>query len=497
MKSLKTPINLTSSNTNNSYALLQKAASVGLWEVYIESNTVQWSDTTKRIHEVPNDYNPTVGEAIKFYKEGFHREKISEDFANCIEKGEEFDCEYLIVTQSGKEKWVRSIGVPVFENGECIKVYGVFQDIDKQKTSEVLIQQSEEKFKQTFENAPNGVALVSLDGKWIQANSQTSAILGYSNEELLSKTFLEITHPDDLANDLNHVNRLLTGVEDTYQIEKRYIHKSGRIVWCILSVSLVRTEYETPSYFISQITNINSLKKANKKIQSLLKETEYKNDKLLNFKHIVSHNLRSHTSNLDMLLNFLEQDFPKVKKNEVFSLVKQAFSNLQETIVNLSDISGFENCQEVDYFEKDLVAEVHRSITSVGALYAEVGASIKLLTNEAFVVSIIPEYLRSSFLNILTNAVKYRDVDRNLEVLINFKTEKNYTVVSFTDNGLGIDLDLHGNKIFGMYKTFHRHLDSRGLGLFIVKNQIEAMGGKITVESEVGVGSTFNIYLKR
>ncbi|TVZ52486.1 PAS domain-containing sensor histidine kinase [Dokdonia sp. Hel_I_53] len=497
MKSFKIPKKLSLSRREKSYKLLQKAASVGLWEVFIESNTVKWSDTTKRIHEVCLDYDPSIEEAINFYKEGFHRDKISRDFNNSIETGEEFDEEYIIVTKSGKEKWVRSVGVPVFNNGKCVKVYGVFQDIDQQKKAEALIYQSEEKFQQTFESAPNGVALVSLDGKWIKANKQLSTILGYTEEELLTRTFQELTYPDDLAKDLKNVNRLLAGVDDNYQIEKRYIHKSGDIIWCILSVSLVRTKHKTPSYFISQITNISSLKNANKKIELLLEETESKNNKLLNFKHIVSHNLRSHTSNLDMLLGFLENDVPQVKDVEVFSLLKEAFKNLQETIVNLSDISGFENCRKEDYIEVDLCKEIERSIVSIKALLDEVNCNISFSKEDAIKVTVIPEYLRSSFLNILTNAVKYRKQTEVLNITIKIDISEDYTIVSFKDNGLGINLDLHGSKIFGMYKTFHRHPDSRGLGLFIVKNQIEAMGGKVLVESEEGIGTTFKIYLKK
>ena len=99
-------------------------------------------------------------------------------------------------------------------------------------------------------------------------------------------------------------------------------------------------------------------------------------------------------------------------------------------------------------------------------------------------------------LNFLTNGIKYRATER--ESYIKIKSEKlnHYIVLLIEDNGLGIDLKRHGNKLFGMYKTFHGNPDSRGIGLFITKNQVEALGGRIDVDSTVGIGTTFKIFFK-
>ena len=110
----------------------------------------------------------------------------------------------------------------------------------------------------------------------------------------------------------------------------------------------------------------------------------------------------------------------------------------------------------------------------------------------------IPAYLDSILLNFITNGIKYRSLER--ESFIKLYTQSNLasgeTILNIEDNGLGIDLKRHKHKIFGMYNTFHKHEDARGIGLFITKNQIEAIGGKIEVESEVNKGTLFKIYLK-
>jgi signal transduction histidine kinase len=97
-------------------------------------------------------------------------------------------------------------------------------------------------------------------------------------------------------------------------------------------------------------------------------------------------------------------------------------------------------------------------------------------------------------MNFFTNVIKYRSPDRPPVIKLRVSSEEHYTVLSIEDNGLGIDLERHRDKLFGMYKTFHENQDARGIGLYIVKNQIEAMNGKITVQSKVGVGTVFKIY---
>ena len=110
-------------------------------------------------------------------------------------------------------------------------------------------------------------------------------------------------------------------------------------------------------------------------------------------------------------------------------------------------------------------------------------------------VTAIPAYLDSILLNLFTNAIKYKSPERKAILDIGYEINENYTIITFRDNGLGLNLKKNGHKIFGMYKTFHGNEDAKGIGLFITKNQLEAMDGKIEVESKVGSGSIFKVYL--
>ena len=133
-----------------------------------------------------------------------------------------------------------------------------------------LSRQSEELFRGSFDDAAIGMALVGIDGRLLRVNRALCEIVGYSEEDLLEKTFQEITHPDDLEADLDYVRRLVAGEIRTYQIEKRYLHAEGHEVWGLLNGSLVHDEEGEPLYFIGQVQDITERKRA----EEALKESE-------------------------------------------------------------------------------------------------------------------------------------------------------------------------------------------------------------------------------
>ena len=127
-------------------------------------------------------------------------------------------------------------------------------------------------FKTAFNQAAIGMALVAPDGRWLRVNRSVCALTGYSEEELLRIRFQDITHPDDLDLDLENVGKLLRGEIPTYQMEKRYFHKNGSVVWVLLSVSLVKNAEQEPLFFISQIQDITARKEGEEKLNAATAE---------------------------------------------------------------------------------------------------------------------------------------------------------------------------------------------------------------------------------
>lgn len=150
---------------------------------------------------------------------------------------------------------------PLRGRGDAIVgAVGLAVDVAVRRRAEEALRQSEERFRLTFERAAVGMAHVAPDGRWLMVNEKLLEIVGYSREELLSLSFQEITHPEDLRSDLRCVERLLAGEIRTYSLEKRYLRKDGRRVWVSLSTTLVRDSAGKPAYFVSMVDEITARK---------------------------------------------------------------------------------------------------------------------------------------------------------------------------------------------------------------------------------------------
>jgi len=224
---------------------------------------------------------------------------------------------------------------------------------------------------------------------------------------------------------------------------------------------------------------------------------ENKNRQLSSFAHIASHNLRAPVSNLMVLKDFYKENTDLKDKAMLFSKVETVIDRLNETLNELIE---------------SLKIQGNKGITNDAVIFDTVFAKtlaildIQILDSKAVVTANFCEaptieypklYMESILLNLLSNSIRYRAPDRIAQ--IHFRTEitNNEIVLIATDNGLGIDLKKYGHKLFGLNNTFHRHPDSKGVGLFMTRTQIEAVGGSVTVESEVDRGTTFKIILKK
>ncbi|MAW94311.1 MULTISPECIES: PAS domain S-box protein [unclassified Leeuwenhoekiella] len=401
--------------------------------------------------------------------------------------------EIIVIKIKDKDRFVRVTGNQLFDEkdrmiGAVVAMHDITEIIKSTKEKNL----SDTTFKSSFENAPIGMALVSPEGDWIQINQQVSEILGYTEEDFRSFSLKDIIYPDDLEIDSVFLNQLLQGKKDNYQIEKRYFHKNGGIVHAILSVSVVRGDQNAPLFLIKQITDITNQRKYETDLHKALELTKNQNERLMNFSHIVSHNLRSHSGNLSMLVNFLKEEL-KGDQAELVEMLGSASAQLTETIEHLTEVTELQRNEDEVLKPVRLKEYLKFTENTLKAIIKENNIRFIDDTDSDILIHAIPAYLESILLNFTTNAIKYRSVDTDSYVKFETQKLKNEIILSISDNGLGIDLNKHGEKLFGMYNTFHEHADSRGIGLFITKNQIEAMGAEVRVASKVGKGTTFEI----
>ncbi|MBU2927559.1 sensor histidine kinase [Winogradskyella psychrotolerans] len=350
--------------------------------------------------------------------------------------------------------------------------------------------------ERTFNNTYNGIAIVNLDGNWLKVNESVCDIFGYTRWELFNMDINNIVHAQDLGVHAEKFENLISGKINKYRVKQRYFHKNGSILWMLISVSLVYFK-EGRAHMIWQFTDITNRKKSEDKFLTMLSVAKEQNERLTSFANIVTHNLRSHAGNLASLTDFLEEDYANLKANENYQLLKQAIGNLQETVSHLTEVAKIREIEDSKMETLNLYDYIEKATYNIIALAQNAEATIYNLIDEEVFIKGIPAYLDSIILNFITNAIKYKSEKRKPIIELSSECQNDFVVLKIKDNGLGIDLEKFGDKLFQMYNTFHCNKDAIGIGLFITKNQIESLGGKVEVESIVDEGTTFKVFFKK
>jgi len=743
--------------------LLEKTnrlAAIGSWEIDVVKGTVFWSDITKEIREVDKDYVPLLEVGISYFKEGIHKEKISQKVQDCIENGTPWDEEMEIVTFKGNHKWVRTIGEGEFLNGKCLKIHGSFQDISERKKVEVALRKSESNLQAIFENTSEGFILADKNGivkafntktaqtiflntdkeikigsnlndfiypsrkesyagvlkkvmagetiqyehsferkngdtKWfsftinpaynktreIEGICVTSANITESkeaeqqlqiseafNKGLISSLSSHITVIDESGtlitvnkawNDFAHENGVLSldsismgsnyfdvckrsmengdsdaaeafaGIQSVFKKEKQYFemeypcHSPEQQRWFMLratnfgidtqrvviahqnitarkqaenslqlsqsnltalientdaSIYSLDTEfryitfnkrlhdalkqiynldikigdnvysfleklypnhanrwrrtysralkgetvkfereftvgelYNCSSFSINPIWennvvvglscfvyDITNQKQEQQQKEKLSADLIQRNRDLEQFTFIVSHNLRAPTANImGFSENLQDETFTPLEQKEFLNGLSTSVAALDTVIKDINTILQVKRevneKKEVIIFSK-LVNDI---MTSISHLMVKHSVCIKIDFSEVDEIYSLKVYMHSIFYNLISNSIKYSRPNELPLIEIRSKKENGKIILIFKDNGLGIDMKTKGDKIFGLYKRFHSHVEGKGMGLFMVKTQVESIGGKISIASELNKGTEFTIVFEK
>ncbi|RED99445.1 sensor histidine kinase [Marinoscillum furvescens] len=355
------------------------------------------------------------------------------------------------------------------------------EDITAQKKAEEQIRLSEEKFRGAFDYASIGMALVGLDGGWIRVNKAICDMVGYTEEELLDLTFQDITHPEDLDKDLSLLQELVAGARDTYQMEKRYFHKDGSVVYIYLAVSKVTDANNEPLFFISQITDISEMKRSQHELQA-------KNSQLEQYAYIASHDLREPLNTVRSFLNIMSDDY-KGKVDEQFdtylAFMQESSHRMSELIQSLLAHSRLSE-PSISLEEIDLNRLVSDVVMDLNHVIEKSGAEVKVLD--------LPHVrgdamqLRMLFQNLITNGIKFQSGDTTPEVIVGVKGDSFFV----KDNGIGISKQ-HYERIFQLFQRLNarERFAGSGVGLSNCRRIVEHHEGELWLKSTPGMGSTF------
>jgi len=440
-------------------------------------------------------------------------ERRKEIFNTALEERTQIQWEEKLINASGEMEYHLHNMYPVFNtDGSLQMMIGYGQNVTDKVHAQEALKTSRDTFASAFDYSGIGMALIGIDGRWLDVNNVLCEMTGYSKDELLKLTLQDITYPDDLYNDHALVKKLLSRQISTYNIEKRYISSKKKIVLASLTVSVVWNNDDSPKFFTAQVVDITKRKELEDQINRKNADLEATKINLINkinqlegLSHIIAHNLRGPAANIKMLSGALLADHKGGKgadhsfaglftDDEALALINESSETLMGSLATLMEITEIKLNKEIPHNDCDIQELVHDITTHLYSIIFEKHAVIKL-DLDVPKVSYPKAYLENILYNFISNALKYSRQGVPPEIIISTYRKNGRVVISVKDNGLGINMEKYGDKVFKLNEVFHRGYDSKGVGLYITKTQVESLGGTIEVKSRVNVGSEFIVNL--
>ncbi|MFV1448035.1 PAS domain-containing protein [Maribacter sp. HS] len=484
-----------------SYA--EEISNMGSWHWDLDRDILKWSDNLYKIYRLELDATINME---KFYSQ-IHPDDIAQvktlitESVNGDEKIKLLS--FRIILDDGTIRSIESRAESKKNHlGKVVELVGTAQDITEKLKIEKDILEKNHMLNFAEELAMIGYWQLNVgNGSFIWSNNMYR-IFGFEmgitmNFDLL----LSHTHPADREL-VMHKKQNAIATKKFEKFTQRILHEDGEIRFSEIVGKVITDKEGNATKIIGSSRDITEeilaqqkILETNKNLEESTVKLTAQNKQLAEFNQITSHNLRAPVSNLNALLKLYNKTQSEGKKIEIFEKFEIVIERLTETLNALVETitikkNGVEIIPKLD-FEQVLL----KTKQTLAATLIETKAKIIYDFSKAKNVDYNPIYLESIFLNLISNAIKYRSPDRVPQIFITSKKDNNRTVLEFKDNGLGIDLKNHGNKLFGLNQVFHKHPESKGIGLFITKAQVLAMGGSITAESDVNIGSTFIVIL--
>jgi len=357
-------------------------------------------------------------------------------------------------------------------------------DISERKQAEEALQESESRFRRAFSHAAVGLVLSGPGGRLLYFNGAYCDILGYNADELRDQDFFTLTHPDDIPKNRELHRQLLSGAIQNFVIEKRYIRKCGQFVWVRATATVMAEEAGRPTQIIGIVENIQDRKEAE---AALLRSQE----ELGQFAHTVAHDLQTPLRGLLSYSQLLGRKYRGKLDSEADEMLQfildsgRSMEQLIRALLRYAEVGEEESGRKLVRLQ-DVIDGLRVIMQQeIGETGAEISCG-DLPTIEAD-----PIHLTQLFQNLVGNAIKYRKTDAALRIRISAEPLRTGCLLSVEDNGQGMD-PRYSERIFQPLRRLHgKEVPGSGIGLAICKKIVDRYGGRIWVESEPGVGSTF------
>jgi len=358
------------------------------------------------------------------------------------------------------------------------------------------ISKNEKYFRALIENSSDAIALVNDAGNWIYQSPAAGRLTDFTLEEISSDLIFDFIHAEDL--DQLHLTFGLAkeqpNVPIPYLVRLRkknglYIFTEGTIV------NLLHDE--SVKAFVINYRDSSKRIAADQERSKIEDDLRQRNRDLEQFSYIVSHNLRAPVANIIGLADGLQEQLSYPEQKNITDYMVQSASQLDHVIKDLNHVLQVKQ----GFSEKKELVNVSNIVTdiklSIPQLISAEKVTFDLHLSNVKELWTIKSYLYSIFFNLISNSIKYRQPNHAPIIEISGEMLADQLIITYKDNGIGIDLKKHGNDLFGLYKRFHHHIEGKGMGLFMVKTQLDAIGGKITVKSDCNQGTEFKLTFEK
>lgn len=430
--------------------------------------------------------------------------RLWKSFNDCLKKDIPMNNEFRLKTKAGKYKWFRGkANVIRDENDKGIRIAGSISDINKQKLLELKLKETERFLTKVTEIAPTIIYIYNHKTKLNEfTNKEIASVLGYSIREVKTigdKLISSLCHPEDLNKVIDHF-KLIKSLPDqvTLKIEYRMKRKDSTYKW-ILSEDTVfeRNKKGEVLKHIGVAIDITELKEAAEKLQQQKEKLADQNKDLKQFAYVATHDLKNPILTLAGHFDYLKDKIthPDVKSQESIEFIEEEIKIFNDTLSGLNKaIKIRENAVEI------VAMDLNKQIIKVSAAHLnqieQLNGKLSLNLTEDKLILGTQLYIQSILNNLISNCIKYRREEELLAISISTIVEGDKLKLSVADNGLGIDLKLHKDRLFKMFNRFHLLAEGNGMGLYMVKQMVEKLDGSIHIKSKVNKGTEISLLLK-
>lgn len=488
-------------NTEQQLRMAQNAAHLAGYSRNLATNEVTTFGEYAELYGLKADQAPhTFDEWVRLIHP-HDRNRVQAVLRDSRERGQDFDIEFRTSWPDGSTHWICGKGAVYSDHsGQPIRTAGVNFDITERKKAEAALRESEERFRRVFEEGPLGLALVGSDYRFLKANSALCQMVGYSEDELAQKTFADITHPDDIQADLELSGQLFRGEIPFFRMQKRYLRKSGEILWFNLTASVVRDRDGEALYGLAMVEDITEVKRSQE--ESLARQ---KLESVGTLASGIAHDFNNLLGGVLSLAELAMEECDSASHPmEELKAIRDVAKRGSEIVGQLMTYAGKEGEPfeplDVSLIVNEMIELLKVSMSKHATLETNLGEDLPAVRGSAAQV-------RQIVLNLVTNASEaigdgdgvirvttshVKVGERSGRAISDRFAEDDYLKLEVADTGCGMSMETQA-RIFDPF--FTTKSAGHGLGLAVVQGIVRGLRGAIHVASDLGKGTTFQILL--